>query len=116
MDGRLGPVLLGGIWAFAAVGIILKLIFGDRYPALSVTSYVIMGWMGAFAIQPLFDSLGIMPVALAVAGGLAYTLGVVFFPLKSIRHHHAIFHVFVLAGSIFHYAAVLLYVIPFARS
>ncbi|MEP7212477.1 MAG: hemolysin III family protein [Acidobacteriota bacterium] len=116
LGGRLGPVLLGGIWAFAAAGIILKLIFGDRYPALSVTSYVIMGWMGAFAIQPLFDTLGMMPVALTIAGGLAYSLGVVFFPWKSIRHHHAIFHVFVLAGSIFHYTAVLLYVIPFARS
>jgi hemolysin III len=116
LDGQLGQILLAGIWAFAFVGIILKLIFGDRYPALSVTSYVIMGWLGAFAIQPLFDSLGAMPVALAIAGGVAYTLGVVFFPWKSIRHHHAIFHVFVLAGSILHYTAVLLYVMPFTRS
>src|SRR5829696_249228 len=116
LDGQLGQILLVGIWAFAAVGIILKLIFRDKYPALSVTSYVIMGWMGVFAIQPLFNLLGAMPVALAIAGGIAYTLGVVFFPWKSIRHHHAIFHVFVLAGSIFHYLAVLLYVVPFARS
>jgi hemolysin III len=116
LDGQIGQVLLVGIWAFAAVGIILKLIFGDRYPALSVTSYVIMGWLGVFAIQPLFNLLGPMPVALAIAGGVAYTLGVVFFPWKSIRHHHAIFHVFVLAGSIFHYLAVLLYVVPFTRS
>jgi hemolysin III len=114
-DGPLGQMLLAGIWAFAAVGIILKLIFGDRYPAISVTSYVIMGWMGAFAIQPLVQLLGAMPVILAIAGGLAYTLGVVFFPWKSIRHHHAIFHVFVLAGSILHYLAVLIYVVPFGR-
>ena len=116
LDGQLGQALLCGIWAFAAVGIALKLIFGDKYPAISVTSYVIMGWMGAFAIQPLLESLGTMPVALAVAGGVAYTLGVVFFPWKSIRHHHAIFHVFVLAGSIFHHPAVVLYVIPLART
>lgn len=114
IDGALGQTLLAGIWAFAAVGITLKLIFGDRYPALSVASYVVMGWMGVFAIKPIFDSLGFMPVALAVIGGLAYSLGVVFFPWTSIRHHHAIFHVFVLAGSIFHFAAVLLYVIPFS--
>jgi hemolysin III len=112
LGGAFGPALLAGIWAFAIVGIILKLIFGDRYPAVSVTSYVIMGWLGVFAVQPIFNTLGTMPVALAVAGGIAYTLGVVFFPWKSIRHHHAIFHVFVLAGSIFHYAAVVLYVVP----
>jgi len=107
-----GRELLAGIWAFAAVGILLKLIFRDRYPAISVTSYVIMGWLGVFAIQPLFNALGMMPVILAVAGGVAYTLGVIFFPWKSIKHHHAIFHVFVLAGSIIHYAAIVLYVVP----
>ena len=110
--GSLGRALLVGIWAFAVVGIILKLIFGDRYPAISVTSYVVMGWLGVFAVQPLFNALGIMPVALAIAGGIAYTLGVVFFPWKSIQHHHAIFHVFVLAGSIFHYFAIVLFVVP----
>ena len=109
----LGRALLFGIWAFAAIGIVVKLIFGDRYPAISVTSYVVMGWLGVFALQPLLNSLGMMPVALAVAGGVAYTLGVVFFPWKSIRHHHAIFHVFVLAGSILHYAAVVIYVVPY---
>lgn len=112
LGGSLGRALLAGIWAFAVIGIILKLIFGDRYPVITVTSYVIMGWLGVFAVQPLFSALGIMPVALAIAGGIAYSLGVVFFPWKSIRHHHAIFHVFVLAGSILHYAAVVLYVVP----
>jgi hemolysin III len=107
-----GRELLAGIWAFAAIGILLKLIFRARFPVIYVTSYVVMGWLGVFAIQPLFNSLGIMPVILAVAGGIAYTLGVIFFPLKSIRHHHAIFHVFVLAGSIIHYAAIVLYVVP----
>ena len=107
-----GRELLAGIWLFAAVGILLKLIFRDRYPAISVVSYVVMGWLGVFAVKPLFDSLGLMPVILAVAGGIAYTLGVVFFPWKSIKHHHAIFHIFVLLGSIIHYAAVVLYVIP----
>lgn len=112
----LGQVLLAGIWIFAVVGITLKLIFGNRYPIISVTSYLIMGWLGVFAVQPLFNALGGVPVALAVAGGIAYSLGVVFFPWKSIRHHHAIFHVFVLAGSIFHYLAVVLYVVPQAAN
>ncbi len=107
-----GRELLAGIWAFAAVGILLKLIFRDRFTAFSVISYVVMGWMGVFAIKPLLDALGLMPVIFAVAGGIAYSVGVIFFPWKSIRHHHAIFHIFVLLGSIIHYAAVVLYVIP----
>jgi hemolysin III len=107
-----GRLLLAGIWIFAVTGIIVKLIIGARFPVLNVLSYLIMGWLGVFAVQPLFEALGMMPVALAVAGGLAYTLGVVFFPMKSIRHHHAIFHVFVLMGSIIHYAAIVVYVVP----
>lgn len=110
--GSYGNGLLVGIWTFAFLGILVKVFIRDRFPAICVASYVIMGWLGVLAIQPLFEVLGIMPVALAIIGGLAYTLGVVFFPWKSIRHHHAIFHVFVLMGSIFHYAAVVLYVVP----
>lgn len=108
-----GRELLAGIWAFAIVGILIKLIIRDRFPAINVISYLIMGWLGVFAIQPLFNALGLMPVILAVAGGIAYSLGVVFFPWKSIKHHHAIFHIFVLLGSIIHYAAVVLYVVPY---
>ena len=108
-----GRILLAGIWSFAIVGILLKLVFRDRFTVLTVISYVVMGWLGVLAIQPLFNALGVMPVALAIAGGVAYTLGVVFFPWTSIKHHHAIFHVFVLAGSIFHYFAVVLYVVPY---
>ncbi len=111
-----GRMLLSGIWAFAIIGIIVKLVIRDRFPVINVISYLIMGWLGVFAIQPLFLALGMGPVLLAVAGGLAYSLGVVFFPWKSIKHHHAIFHIFILAGSIIHYAAVVLYVVPHAVS
>ena len=103
--------LLSGIWAIAVAGIILKLLLGNRFPALFVTSYLLMGWLGALAVPDLFNSLGTTPVTLAVAGGVAYSLGVVFFPWKSIRHHHAIFHVFVLAGSVLHYAAIVIAVL-----
>ncbi len=107
-----GRGLLAGIWAFAVIGIIVKLLIGARFPVVNVLSYLIMGWLGVLALQPLFNALGMMPVVLAVAGGIAYSLGVIFFPMKFIRHHHAIFHVFVLAGSILHYAAIILYVVP----
>lgn len=113
-DNDFGVGLLAGIWAFAVVGILIKLVIRDRFPAINVISYLVMGWLGLFAIQPLFNTLGIMPVALAIAGGIAYSMGVIFFPWKSIKHHHAIFHVFVLTGSLLHYLAVVLYVVPFS--
>lgn len=114
--GALGRGLLAGVWILAFSGIALKILFGNRFPVLTVTSYVIMGWLGIVAIQPLFNALGAVPVGLAVAGGLAYTIGVVFFPWKSIKHHHAIFHVFVMAGSILHYVAVAFYIVPYAAN
>jgi hemolysin III len=79
-----------------------------------VISYLVMGWIGILAVQPLFAALGIIPVALVVAGGVAYSIGTIFFGWKSIRHHHAIWHVFVLLGSIFHFLAIALYVVPYA--
>ncbi len=116
LSGTLGQSLLVLIWTFAIVGIAAKLIFQHRFPAVSVGSYVVMGWLGVFAIQPMLETIGTEAVMLAVAGGLSYTLGVVFFAWPRIRHHHAIFHVFVLAGSILHYAAVILYVVPYSAN
>jgi hemolysin III len=111
IGGTLGQTLLIAIWAFALIGITAKLIFADRFPALSVISYILMGWLGVFAVQPLFAALGIVPIVLAVAGGIAYTLGVIFFAWHKLPHNHAIFHVFVLAGSIIHYIAIAMYVV-----
>lgn len=116
LNGTLGQSLLVLIWAFAVAGIVAKLMFEHRFPVVSVGSYIVMGWLGVFAIQPMLETLGTRPVMLAVAGGLSYTLGVVFFAWPRIKHHHAIFHVFVLAGSILHYAAVILYVVPYSAN
>ncbi len=110
----IGQNLFIFVWAFAALGIASKLVFGKRFPVLSVISYIVMGWIGIVAVEPLFAALGFVPVALVVAGGIAYSIGVVFFAWHSIKHHHAIWHVFVLMGSIFHFLAVALYVIPYA--
>lgn len=115
-DKPWGRELLFGIWIFAAVGIVIKLIVRERFPAINVISYLIMGWLGVFAIKPIFETLGASAVALTVAGGIAYTLGVIFFPLKIIKHHHAIFHVFILVGSIIHYIAVLMYIVPHPKT
>jgi hemolysin III len=115
-DRLLGQGLLAAIWAFAVVGIIAKLFLGARFPVVNVISYLAMGWLGVFAVEPLLQAIGYVPIVLIVAGGVAYSLGVIFFAWKRIRHHHAIFHVFVLAGSILHYAAIVLYVVPGAAN
>lgn len=103
--------LLAFVWAFAAFGIAMKLTFRDKYSAAGVISYLAMGWIGVIAVQPLYLALGLVPLALVVAGGIAYSLGVIFFGWHSLRHHHAIFHVFVLAGSVIHFIAISVYVL-----
>lgn len=115
IGGELGRNLMIAIWGLAVVGVASKLIFKHRFTAVSVVSYVLMGWLGAFGLQSLIDALGMTAAALAVVGGLAYTFGVIFFAWQRLPHNHAIFHVFVLAGSVLHYLAVVIYVIPLAR-
>jgi len=110
----IGQNLFIFVWAFAVLGILSKVVFGKRFKIASVLSYLVMGWIGVLAVEPLFSALGWAAVSLVVAGGLAYSVGVVFFAWKSLRHHHAIWHVFVLVGSIFHFLAIAIYVIPYA--
>ncbi len=109
----IGQNLFYFVWAFAFIGIVLKLIFGKKYPVISVLSYLVMGWIGVIVVQPLFAALGFAPIALVIAGGIAYSVGVIFYAWESIKHHHAIWHVFVLMGSIFHFLAIAIYVMPF---
>jgi hemolysin III len=109
-DG-LGFGLLAIVWAAAFFGIAMKLIFRGRFSALGIVLYLIMGWIGVIAVQPLYLALGAGPLKLIVAGGISYTMGMIFFGWHGLRHHHAIFHVFVLAGSILHFFAVAFYVL-----
>ncbi|MBS1796259.1 MAG: hemolysin III family protein [Acidobacteria bacterium] len=109
----IGQRLFVFIWVFALLGILSKVFFGRRFPILSVLSYLVMGWIGVIVVQPLFAALGFAPIALVIAGGVAYSLGVIFFAWHSIRHHHAIWHLFVLSGSILHFLAVAIYVLPY---
>jgi len=113
LRSSLGNQLLLALWILAFLGILAKLLLRDRFPAISVVSYLVMGWLGIFAIKQLFDAIGWVPIILVAAGGLAYSLGVIFFAWHSIRHHHAIFPLFILAGSILHYFAIALYVVPY---
>ena len=107
-----GTGLLAFVWGFAAIGIALKLIFRDRFDAVGIVLYLLMGWAGIVLIKPVYEGLGPLALALVVCGGISYTLGMIFFGWHRIKHHHAIFHLFVLAGSILHYAVIVAYIVP----
>ena len=114
-DG-LGFGMLAVVWSVAVAGILIKIMFRGRFKALGIVLYLGLGWLGLIAAEPMYAALGIIPLALIGGGGLSYTAAMIFFGWKRLRHHHAIFHVFILAGSILHYAAIALYVMPVGAS
>jgi hemolysin III len=109
LRGPWGFALFGVVWGLAVAGIALRLTLRRRPTALFVALYLAMGWCVVVAAKPLLAGVDPGGIALLVAGGLAYSLGVVFYAWRR-PYHHAIWHAFVLAGSAFHYAAVLHYV------
>jgi hemolysin III len=109
LRGPWGFALFGVVWGLALAGITLRLVLRRRPTALFVALYLAMGWCIVLAAKPLLAAVAPGGIALLVAGGLAYSVGVLFYASRR-PYHHAIWHVFVLAGSAFHYAAVLRYV------
>ena len=107
LGGRWGWSLFASIWFLAVVGILLNTVAHGRWRWLSIILYVTMGWLVVVAIKPLMAALDSRSLALVVAGGLAYTLGLVFYGWKNLPYSHAVWHLFVLAGSVLHYFAVL---------
>lgn len=99
------------VWAVGILGIVFKLIWGSKYPKLSVATYAIMGWLALFLIYPIYQSLSGVGFTLLVAGGLAYSAGIPLYMLKSRHYTHALWHVCVLAGAACHFFSVYLYVI-----
>lgn len=110
LRGPWGWSLFGLVWGLAVAGIALRLALRRRPTALFVGLYVAMGWCVVVAVRPLLAAVPGAGVALLAAGGLAYSSGVAFYLWRGLPYHHAIWHAFVLAGSAFHYAAVLRYV------
>ena len=115
MRGVAGWALLGFVWALAIAGVVFKSLAIERFPAASATVYLLMGWCVVFAIRPLLHAISWHGMIWLAAGGLAYTLGIIFFANDRVHFFHALWHVFVLAGSVAHYFAVLLYVVPGRR-
>lgn len=112
LNGPWGWSILATIWSLAATGIVLRLVLRGRLHGLMVALYVLMGWAVLVALQPLIENVAPNGLLLLLAGGLAYTGGVVFYKWKQLPYNHAIWHGFVLLGSTAHYFAVLLYVLP----
>jgi len=109
LRGAWGWTLFGMVWALAAVGILHKTLLGFRFPRLSTVMYLGMGWLAVVAIGPLTRALPPAGFAWLLAGGICYTAGVALFVRDHLPYRHAIWHLFVLAGSACHYAAVLQY-------
>lgn len=114
--GVLGNELFGinmllGVWAIAIAGIVFKVFFTGRFEAVSLVSYIGMGWLGFLMFGRISAVLGDEVVNLMIYGGLFYTSGIVFYLMRNLKYHHTIWHLFVLAGTGFHYWAVLNYIV-----
>ncbi|WP_163538651.1 hemolysin III family protein [Gracilibacillus sp. YIM 98692] len=105
-----GWTLFGVVWGLAVVGTIFKAFFVKKFVVFSTLLYVLMGWLIVFTWKPLVANLHPTGVLLLVIGGLLYTVGAVFYVWRGFKYHHAIWHLFVLAGTGAHYFSVLLYV------
>lgn len=111
IKGAWGWTLFGVAWGIAAVGTALKILFPGRFHIVAVILYALMGWMVVIAIKPLIHNVPSLPLTFLLTGGIIYTLGIGFYVWKKLYFSHAIWHFFVLAGSIFHFFAVLLLIL-----
>lgn len=112
LQGPVGWWIFGVTWGLALGGVILKLFFTGRFHIISTLMYVFMGWIIIFAIEPLVNNLSRAGLLWLVIGGVAYTLGAALYGIKSLKFNHALFHVFVLVGSLCHFNSVFFFVVP----
>lgn len=112
LRGVVGWWLFGLSWGLAAVGIVFKLFFTGRFKLFSTLVYIGMGWMAIFAIRPMIVKIPIAALIWLLAGGVAYTAGTIFYHNERLRYSHAVWHLFVLAGSACHFVAVMSQVLP----
>lgn len=112
LNGPIGWTLFGIIWGVSILGIILNAIDLNKYKVISMILYIMMGWVIIFTFPRLLKVIDMAGIYLLVAGGIVYTIGAIFYGVgKKIKYMHSLFHFFVLAGSILHFFAILLYVI-----
>lgn len=112
LKGAFGWTIFGLQWGCALVGIILTIVSFSKFKKIEIVMYLAMGWMIVVVIFPLTKSLPVEVGYWMLAGGLAYTGGVVFYKWKKLFFNHAIWHLFVLTGSLLHFFAIFFYVLP----
>jgi hemolysin III len=112
MRGVWGWSLFAIVWTLAVLGVICELTRIRQIRGVMLALYIGMGWVGLIAVKPLIAAVPIGGLALVLGGGVSYTLGVIFYAWRKLRYHHAVWHVFVLLGSVLQYLAVLWYVLP----
>ncbi|WP_113632088.1 hemolysin III family protein [Pectobacterium peruviense] len=110
LDSPLAHGLMVVIWSMALLGVIFKLAFAHRFEVLSLITYLVMGWLSLVVIYQMVMKLSAGSVTLLAVGGVVYTLGVIFYASKRIPYNHAIWHGFVLGGSVCHFLAIYLYI------
>ncbi|MBQ0832990.1 MAG: hemolysin III family protein [Marinobacter sp.] len=113
MRGTVGWTLFAIIWSLAVTGVVLKVIFANRFKLVRVGIYIAMGWLIAFASSDLVANLNETALTLTVAGGIVYTAGVAFYLADRIPYTHAIWHLFVIGGSACHFSAIYFGVLPY---
>ncbi|OUS32750.1 hemolysin D [Thalassotalea sp. 42_200_T64] len=111
LKGTWGYSILSIVWTMAIVGIYFKLVYKQRFPKVSLFTYLAMGWLIIIAAPQMIANVATGGLILLAVGGAAYSLGAIFYAFKKIPFNHAIWHVFVLAGSICHFLAIYIYVI-----
>ena len=109
LRGAWGWTLLVIIWVLAITGIVVKALPRTRHSWISMVLYLVMGWLAVVAIKPIFQLVPMPGILLIFAGGVAYTSGLAFFAARRLRYSHFIWHLFVIAGTAFHFFAVLWY-------
>ncbi|MCM3791991.1 PAQR family membrane homeostasis protein TrhA [Priestia megaterium] len=115
VKGTTGWTLFGIVWGIALAGIVFKAFFVKKFLFISTILYVFMGWMIVFAWDSLTQNIAHQGIVLLVVGGVLYTIGAVFYVWRGFRFHHMIWHMFVLGGTVLHFLAIILYVLPIAN-
>ncbi|EOQ97793.1 putative hemolysin-3 [Leptospira wolbachii serovar Codice str. CDC] len=100
------------VWILAFAGVLLLLLFPGKYSGARVVVYILMGWLAIFVVKDIRTAIGVGGISWLVAGGLSYTVGVIFYLWDRLPFNHAIWHLFVLSGSLCHFFAILFYVLP----
>ncbi|MGB3727243.1 MAG: hemolysin III family protein [Glaciecola sp.] len=111
VGGNLGMYAAIVVWFIGLAGIIFKTLLGHKYPKLGVATYAIMGWLALFLIYPIYQALSVSGFVLLIGGGIAYSLGIPFYMMKSRHYSHALWHVFVVIGAACHFFAIYYHVL-----